>query len=423
MTHKVQSINIKSLLLDIENPRFEPVKDQKHALAVMMGKIKLKIKYLAGDMAKNGLNPVKLWYVIPKDEKYIVLEGNRRLTAIRLINNPKVIELDKKTVEFFQNLKKDFDKSISQTINCAVFKNREHARPWIEREHTGENKGIGLVKWSSEQANRFRSRGLDSKLSKDALYLKFMRANKLNVDKIDATSLGRLVGTPFVRKQIGLDIKNGLPKYTKATKDVVSNLKKVSDAMNKADFNVGKIYMAAQREKWICNLLNEKESIAHASSDTVTDKKNDSRRKKTDIETLIPPSFQINISQEKIKSICLELKKLNINEFRNAVAVLFRVFMELNVDYFITNMPKEKRPSIQLPLRTKLKHVSDYMQDKKLLTKDELKAARTAASNDDSIFSINTFNSYVHNLDHTPEVGNLKTPWNNMEKFIQKLWE
>ena len=67
-----------------------------------------------------------------------------------------------------------------------------------------------------------------------------MRANKLNVDKIDATSLGRLVSTPFVRKQIGLDFKNGLPKlYKRPRKTLVDNLKKVAKAMGETNFHVG----------------------------------------------------------------------------------------------------------------------------------------------------------------------------------------
>ena len=431
MTNKNQSIRITDLLLYIENPRFEPVKDQKHALAVMMEKMKKKIKKLAKHIAIYGLNPGKPWYVVPNNGKYIVHEGNRRLTAIKLINDPTIIKLDKKTNAFFRNLKKNFGENIPQSVNCTVYTSGKHALPWIKLEHTGENGGAGLVKWSSEQTSRYIALVSDSKPALGALYLGFMRDNGIpGVDNIKASSLTRLVSTPIVRKKIGLYFKNRLPKCTKATKDVVSNLKKVSKAMGETNFHVGIIYKADQRIEWIRDLLTKKDSIDKATSDPAANIKNNigekspEQKQPTNRQTLIPSSFQINIPHEKINSIYSELKKLKVDDFRNSVAVLFRVFLELSVVHFITtkNLTAE-HPSKRKTLKSKLKRVSNYMENKKLLTKNELKAVRTAYSNKDSIFSIDTFNSYVHNLDHTPEVENLKIPWNNMEKFIQKLWE
>jgi len=66
MSHKKQLIKITDLLVNSENPRFDPVKNQKLALLVMIEKIKPKIKSLAEDIAKNGLNPGKPWYVEKK---------------------------------------------------------------------------------------------------------------------------------------------------------------------------------------------------------------------------------------------------------------------------------------------------------------------------------------------------------------------
>ena len=151
MTYKNQSIRITDLLLYINNPRFEPVKHQECALEVMMEKMKKKIQKLAKHIAEYGLNPGKPWSVVSNNGKYIVHEGNRRLTAIKLINNPKIIKLDKETEAFFQNLKKNFGENMPQNVNCTVFTSVKHARPWIKLEHTGENGGVGLVNWSANR--------------------------------------------------------------------------------------------------------------------------------------------------------------------------------------------------------------------------------------------------------------------------------
>ncbi|MCH7771156.1 MAG: hypothetical protein IIA49_09095 [Bacteroidetes bacterium] len=46
MTHTKQTIKITELLINIENPRFEPEKNQKQALTVMIEKFKSKIIYI-----------------------------------------------------------------------------------------------------------------------------------------------------------------------------------------------------------------------------------------------------------------------------------------------------------------------------------------------------------------------------------------
>lgn len=47
MNYKKQPIKIIDLLINPENPRFDPVKNQKQALSVMIEKIKPKIKNLS----------------------------------------------------------------------------------------------------------------------------------------------------------------------------------------------------------------------------------------------------------------------------------------------------------------------------------------------------------------------------------------
>lgn len=431
MSYKKQSIRITDLLVNPENPRFDPVKDQRRALGVMIENIKPKIKNLADDIAKNGLNPGKSWYVEANNGKYVVLEGNRRLTAIKLINNPKIIKLDKETEDFFQNLKNNFGKNLPSRVDCAVFTNKEDAYHWIELEHTGENKGVGLVRWNSEQTNRFKSQISGSKLTRGVQVLDFMRDNTLDVHNIDVTNIDRLVSTPYVREQIGLDFKDGSMALDKSKKNVVNNLKKVSSSMSETNFNVGKIYTADQRKKWIDETLSGKQpTTADVTPLGVKDKEDDTGQKtteqksSTDRQTLIPTPFRISISQNRINLIYKELKKLSVDDFRNAVAVLFRVFLELSVDHFITDKkPKGIDLSKQPALSKKLEVVSQYMEDNKLLTKNELKVIRTAASNKNSIFSADTFNSYIHNLNNIPVSNDLKISWDNIEKFIEKLWE
>ena len=97
-----KSIEVKNLLINTENPRFAPVKDQQSAIDTMLIDKRSNLKNLAKDIAEKGLNPGELLYVTKENKKYIVLEGNRRLTAIKLITDPQLVRNNAKNKKFFQ---------------------------------------------------------------------------------------------------------------------------------------------------------------------------------------------------------------------------------------------------------------------------------------------------------------------------------
>ena len=41
------------------------------------------------------------------------------------------------------------------TFLALYLKTEDEARPWILLEHTGQNKGIGVLTWNSEQQKRY----------------------------------------------------------------------------------------------------------------------------------------------------------------------------------------------------------------------------------------------------------------------------
>ena len=339
MSYKKQSIKITDLLINIENSRFDPVKNQEQALSIMIEKIKSKIKNLAEDISQNGLNPGKLWYVVKNDSKFLVLEGNRRLTAIKLVSNPDLIDLDKETKSFFQGLKDNFGKSLPKDIDCIVFDSEEDAYRWIQLEHTGENNGIGLVKWDSEQTDRFKAQASGSKLTKGVQVLDFMRKNELYVQNINVTNIDRLMGTPYVREQIGIGFEKGSLILDDDKKNIVDDLNKVVDAMSRSNFNVGKIYTADLRKKWIDDVLsNENSSTKHKEEKKIDN--NGSNRKDEDvggslakIDWVTNDEYELYKGADRVKDILKELNrnKPNKDVNINILAVTLRVVIELAI--------------------------------------------------------------------------------------------
>lgn len=142
----VKTIKLTSLFVNTENYRFEPLSSQKEAIDKMVEDQGDKLYSLVDDIVTNGLSPVDLIIVTPNEDnnKYIVLEGNRRITSLKLLNNPtliddKYISLRKK----FQKLQKENPNAISELKNiaCAVFENPTEADIWIKR------KPLGRAEW------------------------------------------------------------------------------------------------------------------------------------------------------------------------------------------------------------------------------------------------------------------------------------
>ncbi|MGW1740590.1 hypothetical protein ACWCPQ_17470 [Nocardia sp. NPDC001965] len=83
---------IESLLLDERNPRFaEEVDSQEAAITELLAGAHSKLVNLAQDIAREGtLNPTELPVVVNEDGDLIVVEGNRRLAALKLLRNPEL---------------------------------------------------------------------------------------------------------------------------------------------------------------------------------------------------------------------------------------------------------------------------------------------------------------------------------------------
>ena len=87
-------IPVNQLLVDTQIPDFpkhNPVEDE--AIQLMIKSQGSKIIALAHHLADNGTNPASLPIIIPsndKDDRYYVLDGNRRLSALRLLERPEL---------------------------------------------------------------------------------------------------------------------------------------------------------------------------------------------------------------------------------------------------------------------------------------------------------------------------------------------
>lgn len=203
------------LLLDVTNPRFEPTANQRDAINGLLAD-RDKMLALAGDIVeKNMLNPAESPIVVEENGSKVVVEGNRRLACLKVLMNPDLAD-DARTRSAFEKL------AVKGTgpdrIEVWLAPSREAARPWIELRHTGQNGGVGVNPWTTEQQHRFDRRrgtqadraltftdGVASAFTGDKEVLDALQAAKSRA----VTTVGRVVADPDLRGAFGFDLVGG----------------------------------------------------------------------------------------------------------------------------------------------------------------------------------------------------------------------
>lgn len=145
------------IILDPENPRLpDGTSSDKEAINRLIDDDYKQLLALARDLVEQGeANPSELPIVIKDGGKYLVLEGNRRFAALKLVADPKLAD-DPSHQAAFSRIK---GKGHPPTqVFCAIAKDRDQAEHWIMLRHTGANDGIGTKRWNTEETARHRAR-------------------------------------------------------------------------------------------------------------------------------------------------------------------------------------------------------------------------------------------------------------------------
>ena len=449
------TIPISQLNLDQGNPRYDAVATQEAALVQMVMSDPDGTYNLANDIVERGLSPSELPIIYQNEtEQYIVKDGNRRISAINAVLHPRRLpRAESNLIRKFEALRlaavrKDPELRDLRKIFCCVFTDEDEADHWIYLRHTGENDGVGTVKWDSLQKKRFVAHQTGD-VPYDLVAYNLAEANadedlrRLMGQKFSITNLERLLDDPVFRKDMGFTVEVGELKFTKPENEAIRNLLQVvKDIATKRKkvpdfFDNDKRAVYADELRDLGFLQNVDELPTPLLVPTVEQLETEDvpapelpprrirpRRPSSERVQLIPAEFMISISNDRANEIYHELKNINTNRFPNAVSMELRVFLEFSVNqYLVGKMVQGISPSSDLV--TKIKRIADHFDHEGTMTSRELTGIRALCNEDGSrpITLVTELNQYVHNADFNPIASSLKVSWMNLQKFIEKLWD
>jgi hypothetical protein len=411
MNRVIKTLPLDLIKLDQENVRFggDVAENQKEALQLLMDDPAdaKKLYNLAQHISINGMDPTELQLVFPDQEgHHIVIEGNRRLAALKLLIKPDLCPVESRVKDFI-TLKDGAKYQIPNQLEFGCVESREAGDKWIELKHTGENNGVGRVNWDSDirDERKARASGVESigrQLRKliTANPSLFSSITQAHCKKVSVTNLTRLFQSTPAQIFFLLEVKSRVltPKYD--LKYIAPSVTYALELMAEKKFTVDNIRHNKDRTEFIHTIpadlspisliqatapasntqsansthttgLGEKESetfhenkseiLQYPDSDAIEEstakdegsgeeingesgsKRPRAKPDRRQRNRLI--DWPMQIEPARINDLFRDLRtKLNVLETPSSVAVVFRVFLEVSCDYYVKTQHEAGNP-------------------------------------------------------------------------------
>lgn len=491
MTVITKRIPLELIELDEDNVRFgnDVAESQKEALHLLMEDPTdaKKLLNLTRHISKNGLDPTELQLVFPSGtNSYTVIEGNRRLAALKLLVNPSLCPVDRLADEV-ASIAKDATYKVPKDILVSIVETREQGDLWVELKHTGENDGVGRVGWNSEIRDERRSRvtgeetvGRQLRKLIEKNQTVFSKEALLNSKTVAITNLTRLFQSApaqeffqLVRRNRILtpncDLKYIAPsvEYTlkmMADKDFTVNTIKLIDDIrefiSKIPINISPSAMLQNcaveggqssadsdannpqghtKEQAVDTMFESSSSkLTHESSTEANNHHQSTTRRTRSLPSRDKRKYAIDwtmrIEVPRINDIYLELRKLDVQEAPASVGIVLRVFIELSCNYYIEKHTTSEPPVLtgrnlqafkkghNMQLVEKFKAAAEHLKKSKKLTKEECNSIVRRADTWHSFGSINQLNQYVHGSSASTLPRDVNTIADEYKPFLLAVW-
>lgn len=378
------------------------------------------------------------------DPNNIVYDGNRRLTALSVLNNPEFAPADiKKAVEKLISANQNLIKKISAEIECRQESDLDLINLIIDGRHATDEDGLKRITWGPlERQRRNDPNAFILKL------IEFADNNGLILPDDGFSTFERIIDT----KEVGAKLQTLWKNLPSQSDNIIKIMKEIYKNIHDRSYNTRTLGTAQQIKANILpiidnlcgttktNLAEEAKPAENVPSmiqpslfpetrlpKTATTKIQTNTpfklskagvQKSTDRKCLIlknsclPDTSHLN----KINDIVNELRTLKLQDFPIAGALLFRTLLELSTDHFLDF---HNRPDNGLKLKQKLQKAISIIQQNNNYPEDgkTLDILKNDIQNGNEDVSITKLNTFVHN-DMLPNPKTLILQYINMEKLI-----
>lgn len=471
-------IKVNSLSLDPENPRVPDAGTPMSVRDTIAALIEYEELYdLTKKIAKaGGLYPHESLIAVEEDGEKIVVEGNRRLAALMLLDNPDLAP-DGETRKF-KSLRELISPQAIEKARVVIAPSREAAAPLILARHSGD----AVRRWQrGQQAKYIRSllppghtvKDLADRIGEsEAEIVKSLRldtmyhlAQTMPVDSsvhavvanphlFNLSALERLIDTPSTLTTLGisftseggvvgtidpLEFKKG---YTRIIHDIAKGATAGgidTRSLNKrADIDaylqkLGKDKPDKKKKGTFTSESMLSGGTAVLNSGKAVGKKGGGPSISKDSKYLPSSTFRLKTSNPRLKEVYSEFRRLKVADYENTLGVMLRVFFEMLVTYHLDKTGKMQTLLLELAKSGKIKnpktHHPSMTQMMKFIMNDStitlppqvVKTLNRMIDNAGSLLSFDEINSFVHDAYKGPNERELRKLWHMLEPLMNQL--
>ena len=461
-----RAFNVTTLKLDPQNPRVSGLGLEEIGQRSLLAHFteNYSVYELARSIAVNGFFPDEILIVFEVDElNRYVLEGNRRVAALKLLLNPDGAPDQYKSK--LRKLSDSVNRSLLTKVQTVLAPSREAATPIIIEKHTHTTvkpwsvlMEAGYIQNLLESAPDQRS-ALEQMGIKQSDFDRFRKMNRMyqlacsfehpddvlfilrNKEKFPFTTIERCYNSPHIRKVLGLsdDLQeiDDYETFETIYKTILTDVSRDKETSRTLDSDEDRVSYAKR-------LIYQTPSVKTPKPITVSELLNETKRVRDEFHKegkqikfrsirkskgIIPSSFAYRLNQgANLRKLCDELKRMSVKAYPNASAITFRVLLEKSLRMFL-KMHGIKSISVRPIPQTKddikladaqLGALLEYIGNKNItLIEDEntKKVLRHFRNSSDSP-SLSTLNSLMHNEEFSLFEEQTRNHWPPLERLF-----
>ncbi|ELQ9311819.1 ParB N-terminal domain-containing protein [Serratia marcescens] len=463
-----KDIPIENILLDTGNARIRAGSDQNNCISRILRKEK-QLLVLMEDIAENGLTTMPILVMPTNDEKWIVKDGNRRVTALKLLNDPNLCS-EPHLISKIKEIKKKHSSNIPSKIDCLSSDNKDAIFKEIVARHSGARDGAGQYDWHAYMRTVFLlNNEHPTDYKRAGQYLILAEQGGLDIeDDFPITTVHRFF-TIANLKLLGYEVENDKLKPILSQDKIIKMASKINTDFSQKIVDVNSVFTPEAASMYLRKVRefagifeyedssNEKnenqgepegkdtnsdsDDAGDSSSNNTSNTENPDNINTTD-DVKSPSSgrgrtpkkrpsernkifgrgkvgIPVPDDDVKVRTIIAELRQLDVKKTTLAVTFLLRALLELSEkEYRGLNKLKDKSS-----LSKNIATCADHMLAKGLIDDSEHNVIMSYTRGEQGALHIETLQKLIHRDTHHPDYITINTFWDNIGCFVRACWK
>lgn len=419
-----RNIRIEWLRVNRANDRHGELVNETAAIAELFRLHETQMRNLAFDIAaEQAIYDPPL--VMPSDDVFVVFDGNRRITCLKLILEPQRAPTQE-LQRFFRELHDAWDGDFPIEVACQVEEDRDIIDAILFRRHTGSQRGVGQLDWNDRAKLNFVERtGRGGAVNVAAEVERFLAAEeRLPQGAIPWSTLTRLLSSEEFRGRVGFTTSGRRFRLTHDREAVADALHRIATDLANQVITLGHLWNNEGKRAYLDRLQDE--GVLPGEEERLREAEDPERVPRVRRRRVPPPPPpQLTFiptdgpripwigTQQRLRAVWEELESLELARHPNAIAALLRILLELAVESYIgqhgLNIPEG--------LARRVGAVATSLRDRGIIDGGywhELERIRR----DDQLISISSMQRYIHSPDFAPTENELRAYWTRLNRFL-----